>query len=81
MKQITKTLGQVLLVASHLHQAQVVVLTVHQVHHLHQAQVVVLTVHQVHHLHNQIAEDRTIKWKPLFFKCKIKILNNGLESR
>jgi len=45
VKQITKMLGQVLLVVSHLHQAQVIA----------------LAVHQVHHLHNQIAEDRTIK--------------------
>jgi len=45
VKQITKMLGQVLLVVSHLHQAQVVA----------------LAVHQVHLQHNQIVEDRAIK--------------------
>ena len=43
-------LGQVLLVISHLHQAQVVA----------------LAVHQVHHLHNQIVEDRKVVLMPLF---------------
>ena len=45
VKQITKMLGQVLLVVSRLPQVQVVV----------------LAVPQVHQQHNQIAEDRAIK--------------------
>ena len=44
-------LGQVLLVISHLHQAQVVA----------------LAVHQVHHLHNQIVEDRKVVLIATFF--------------
>ena len=51
VKQITKMLGQVLLVVSHLHQVQVVV----------------LAVHQVHHLHNQIVEDRKVALIATFF--------------
>ena len=55
-KQITKMLGQVLLVVSHLHQVQVAV------------QVVALAVHQVHHhLHNQIVEDRKVVLIATFF--------------
>ena len=52
VKQITKMLGQVLLVVSHLHQVQVVVLAVHQVH---------------HHLPNQIVEDRKVVLIATFF--------------
>lgn len=55
VKQITKMLGQVLLVVSHLHQVQVV------------AQVVVLAVHQVHLQHNQIVEDRKVVLIATFF--------------
>ena len=46
-------LGQVLLVVSHLYQAQVVA----------------LAVHQVHHLRNQLVEDRKVVLIATFFFC------------
>ena len=53
MNQIIKMLGQVLLVVSQLHQVQVVV----------------LAVPQVHHLPNQIVEDRKVALIATFFFC------------